>query len=51
MKCKCEGCNFEAKNNMSLSRHLKYSHNMSLLDYKIKYEGFEIPIPTVFGGT
>lgn len=40
---KCKICNFEAKNNLSLARHLRFSHAMSFIDYKVKYDNFTIP--------
>ncbi len=39
----CKLCNFKAKNNISLSRHLRFGHNISFIDYKLKYENFKIP--------
>ena len=40
---RCKICSFKYKNNMSLARHVKLSHNLSLIDYKIQYENFEVP--------
>lgn len=39
----CKICKFNYKNNISLSRHLSFGHNLTLLDYKIKHEGFKKP--------
>jgi len=39
----CKICSFKAKNNISLARHLRFNHNISFIDYKIKYESFKIP--------
>jgi very-short-patch-repair endonuclease len=38
----CKICGFNHKNNLSLARHLKFSHNISLIDYKIKYDNFQV---------
>ena len=38
----CKICGFEAKNNNSMTTHLKLKHNLKLYDYIIQY--FEIPI-------
>jgi very-short-patch-repair endonuclease len=39
----CKMCGFNSKNNLSLARHLKFSHSISLIDYKIKHENFNLP--------
>lgn len=39
----CKICLFKSKNNRSLARHLKFSHSISLIDYKIKHENFKPP--------
>lgn len=40
---KCKICDMEFKSNIGFSRHVRIIHDMSLLDYKIKYENFETP--------
>ncbi len=39
----CKICSFKSKNNRSLARHLKFSHSISLIEYKIQYENFKPP--------
>jgi very-short-patch-repair endonuclease len=36
-------CNKEISNEQSFSKHVQKTHKITLLDYKIKYENFEIP--------
>ena len=38
----CKICKIEFKNKNSLAKHLRI-HNLSLIDYYIKYENLEIP--------
>lgn len=40
---KCKICNTEVKGNIGLSRHCKFSHNIRLVDYKIKFNEFKKP--------
>lgn len=45
----CKICNKKYKNNLSFSKHLKLEHNLSYLEYNIKYEGFIRPICPICG--
>jgi hypothetical protein len=39
----CKICNKTFKNNNSLSKHLRLVHDLSLVEYHVKYEDFNIP--------
>ena len=39
----CKICNKDMKNSRSISAHVKY-HNLTLIDYYVKYENFNIPL-------
>lgn len=39
----CEICNKKFKNSNGLAKHLRLLHNISLLEYYVKYKNFDIP--------
>lgn len=39
----CTLCKFKFKNKLSKSLHIKNNHNLSLLEYSLRYENFKIP--------
>lgn len=43
MNLKCKICEKECKNFLAKCRHIKGEHELGILEYSIKYDGFEIP--------
>lgn len=43
MKCKICNQEVKSKNRIGITRHVNSSHSMSLIDYMIKFESYEVP--------